>query len=154
MTVVYRIRLKHFIDVELDGLYQEAENLGVAMGKLFTEAKRSQLRNLESVAAAATRTSALKNHVKTQTGKDRLRYEQNQTWARKEKEGDVSLGVQTLHLLERLDGRAAGIVKKLAIDGSDDEQSELARIVEIELQRGVVQTAVCAALYGEPEAQP
>lgn len=148
LTVGKRIQLKQLVDRELDQLYKRAVELGVMMGELFLD-NRSQLRNIETVAAAATRTSALKNHVKNQTGKDRLRRPENQTWAR----GERSLGARTLNLLDELGAHAASIVQRAAVDGTDDERAELARTVEIELQRGVVQTAVCAALYSDPGAQ-
>ena len=80
--MMVRIELKRRIDRDLDQLYKQANELGEEMGKLFKTDSRSQLRNLETLAAAATRTSALKNHVKNQTGKDRLRRDQKkQTWA-------------------------------------------------------------------------
>lgn len=140
MSVRERIELKQLIDRELDGLYERASALGRLMGKYFGEANRSQLRNLETVAAAATRTSALKNHVKNQTGKDR-----GKSWA--VNTGESTLGAQVLQLLEALPGRAAIVVENAKIKGSPEERRELARGVEIDLQRGVVQTAVCAALY-------
>lgn len=144
--MMIRIELKRRIDRELDELYKQATELGEEMGELFTIYNRSQLRNLEAVAAAATRTSALKNHVKNQTGKDRLRPEPNQTWARQR--GDKNLGEKLLGILDALGGRATRIVSALPLDNLDQEaRDDLARIVEIELQRGVVQTAVCAALY-------
>ncbi|WP_437743776.1 hypothetical protein WMF39_01495 [Sorangium sp. So ce1504] len=143
--MMVRIELKRRIDRDLDELYKEANSLGEEMGKLFTSFNRSQLRNLETVAAAATRTSALKNHVKNQTGKDRLR-PTNQTWALQC--GAKSLGEKLLALLDALGGRATSIVSALPLGDLDQEaRDELARTVEIELQRGVVQTAVCAALY-------
>ncbi len=145
--LIERVRIKQRVDRELDLLYERAKALGEEMGILFKAYSRSQLRNLETVAAAATRTSILKNHVKNQTGKDRLRYEQHQTWAR----GAPSLGERTLTLLDELGGRAAVIVAPLPIKDEEDRH-DLARSVEIELQRGVVQTAVCAALYANPEA--
>jgi len=141
-----RVDLKRRIDRDLDKLYARANELGEGMGKLFKTHSRSQLRNLETVAAAATRTSALKNHVKNQTGKDRVRFEQNQTWAHK-REG-TSLGEELLALLDGLAARAVSIVSALPLGDLDQEgRDELARTVEIELQRGVVQTAVCAAIY-------
>ena len=150
LNVVDRIRLRQLIDRDLDACYQEATELGKKMGQRLSGEHQSQLRHLESIAAAATRTSALKNHVKNQTGKDRTRKEP-QTWACPV-EGRP-LGEQTLELLEKLGGRAATIVKTLAPAGlAEEDQRELARSVEIELQRGLVQTAVCAALYGNMEA--
>lgn len=144
--MMIRIQLKRRIDRDLDELYKAANELGEEMGKLFTADNRSQLRNLETVAAAATRTSALKNHVKNQTGKDRLRREPEQTWALQR--GAASLGEKLLALLDALGGRATSIVSALPLGDFDQEgRDELARTVEIELQRGVVQTAVCAALY-------
>lgn len=145
LSVVERMKLKRLIDQELDGLYERASNLGKDMGRLFTLGNRSQLRNLETVAAAATRTSILKNHIKNQTGKDRLRYEQNQTWAK----DDSSLGRQAMKLLDDLRSHAITVVTTLEIDTTDEKGKELSRTLEIELQRGVIQTAVCAALYGD-----
>ncbi|WP_437600240.1 hypothetical protein WMF28_01605 [Sorangium sp. So ce590] len=144
--MMVRVELKRRIDRDLDELYKQANELGEEMGKLFKAYNRSQLRNLETVAAAATRTSALKNHVKNQTGKDRLRLESNQTWALQR--GAKSLGEKLLALLDALGGRATNIVSALPPGNLDQEaRDDLARTVEIELQRGVVQTAVCAALY-------
>ncbi len=149
ITPVKRMQLKKLIDQELDKLYQPFSTLGKAMGELFGRGNLAQLRNLESVAAAATRTSWLKNHIKNQTGKDRLRFQNNQTWAR----NGSALGRQALELLDDLGAHAVNIVKKLEIDPGQEAGQELARTVEIELQRGLVQTAVCTALYADLEAQ-
>ncbi len=140
LSVRKQIELKQLIDRELDGLYERASTIGRLMGEYFGEANKSQLRNLEAVAAAARRTSALKNHVKNQTGKDR-----GKSWA--VSTGESTLGGQVLKLLEDLGGRASLIVENAKIEGSAEDRRDLARGVEIELQRGVVQTAVCAALY-------
>lgn len=137
-----RILLKRLINKELDALYACASSLGRSMGRVFAGDARSQLRNLESIASAATRTSTLKNHVKNQTGKDTKR----KTWA-SEQDGSL-LGVATLALLDDLAGRSTEIARVLPHGGTDEDGRELARSIEIELQRGVVQTAVCAALYG------
>jgi len=151
LTVRERIRLKQLIDEKLDKLYKPAEQLGEAMGQVFTKDHRSQLRNLETVAGAATRSSALKNHVKNQTGKDSSRKEPK-TWALQDK--GKCLGERTLGLLNELGKHATDIAEALWDGAPQDEQAELARTVEIELQRGVVQTAVCAALYPIPQVKP
>ncbi len=137
-----RVALKPIIDTELDGLYNEASKLGQLMGRLFGATGRSQLRNLETVVSAATRTSALKNHIKNQTGKDR-----GVSWALKPKGCDLSLGTQVLQFVEQLGSRAKAIVERAQMAGTPEHKADLAREVEIELQRGVVQTAVCTALY-------
>jgi hypothetical protein len=57
-----------------------------------------------------------------------------------------------LTLLDELGRTAVGIVTALGLEASAEDGLELARTVEIELQRGLVQTAVCTALYGNLEA--
>lgn len=147
LSVRQRVELKQLIDQELDCLYEQASKLGRLMGTFFGTTSRSQLRNLEAVVGAATRTSALKNHIKNQTGKDR-----DESWS--QKTDGKSLGAQTLELVEQLSSRAATVTQKLRLAGSTDELTDVVRFVEIELQRGVVQTAVCAALYADLGAQP
>lgn len=141
LTVQQRIRLKQIIDRRLDGLYTRASELGKQMGAAFGSEAKSQLRNLESIASAATRTSALKNHVKNQTGKDKGK----ETWA--DGEAGESLGERVLQLLDDLVGVSLEVVEELKHDGAEEERRELARTVELELQRGLVQTAVCSALW-------
>lgn len=152
--MLVRIEIKHRVDQALDRLYPRAAGLGREMGELFLTGARSQMRGLEAVVGAATRTSALKNHVKRQTGKDRLRSARLQTWARSTggeavSSGFQSLGDKFLALLDDLPAQSAEIVRDLPSTlGEATSSGELARTVEIELQRGLVQTAVCAALYG------
>lgn len=145
LSVLERVQLKQLIDQELDSMYELASNLGQQMGLLFGKESRSQLRKLEAVAGAATRTSALKNHIKNQTGKDRGLKEPKQTWSKTV--NGVSLGEQVLACVEKLGGRASAVAAKSKLKGSDEDINELARFIELELQRGVVQTSVCTALY-------
>lgn len=148
LSVLERIQLKQCIDQELDGLYQRASELGQLMGTYFGTTSRSQLRNLEAVVGAATRTSALKNHIKNQTGKDR-----DKSWSLKI--DGVSLGDKALAFIESLGGRAAVVVEKAELtDDPVRDQNKITRMIEIELQRGVVQTAVCAALYADVGKTP
>ncbi len=145
ITTTDRIRLKQFVDRELDKLYTDASKLGMTLGSLFTGTNTSQLRNMESVVSAATRTSDLKNYIKNQVGKDIQREEKKKNgWSLP---NENSSGRQTLKLIDSLPDRARSIVKELALNASTDVQHELARITEIDLQRGVVETVVCTALY-------
>lgn len=157
------VRRKQLIDRRLDALYATVSELGKQMGELIGTAAgdsgKSQLRNLEAVVAAATRTSALKNHIKNQTGKDRGKNqtgndrgnrEERRTWARPLPGG--SLGEKLLSMVEGLGGHATVIVKQSEFTGAEEERREWERQVEIELQRGVVHTLVCTALYGQSGA--
>ncbi|MCG8424903.1 MAG: hypothetical protein MJE77_44020 [Proteobacteria bacterium] len=150
LTTAHRIRMQRRVDRRLDALYAEASALGKTMGKVFAQRNRSQLRNLAAVVASATRTSTLKNHVKNQTGKNRGRRSEP-TWTAE----NPSIGQQALTLLDKLGGQARDIVAETAaeptVEMTEDSRRELARTVELDLQRGVVHTLVCAAEYSHVE---
>lgn len=154
LSIRILVRRKQLIDRRLDALYETMSELGKQMGKLIGTAAnnsgKSQLRNLEAVVAAATRTSALKNHIKNQTGKDRGSRADRRTWARPISGG--SIGEKLLAMVEGLGGYATAIVKDSEFTGPEEERREWERQVEIELQRGVVHTIVCTALYDQPGA--
>ncbi|GCE09297.1 hypothetical protein [Dictyobacter aurantiacus] len=133
------LALKITIEVQdaAEQFYPESYKLGEHAAAVITNRHRSQLTNLENVAASAFKTSDIFDYIKRQTA----RYDY---WRRPHSQHSQEIfGVRLLNILSKdLEKKHNTICNKLAIQSDTDEGRHLYRHVYLLLIRQFIQQMV------------
>ena len=126
------------ISKTVDTYYKSTESFGESARQVFGSNKKSQIRNLESIAYSTSKLTDIYDFIKNQTGKAK----ENREW-RKD-----SFGKDLLNKLIDLRKDAKAIFNKL-----DKEDHDLIRIIHLRLIRNFIKQLSAHYLYALAEKE-